>query len=135
MARPLTHDLMYYILNEVDVAVERIIITDLKDSTYFAELILSRGDKAMIIDCRPSDAIAIAIRASAPIFVAEKVLDQAKVAIENNQMPPIVESGSETVEQKAEEEENSQTDFKNIDKEKWNDLLKELDPDDFKYKM
>src|SRR5438309_205943 len=80
MPRPLTHDLMTDIFGELGVKVQRIVITDLKDSTYYAELILSHGDKALIIDSRPSDAIAIAIRASAPIFVAQHVIDQAKMS-------------------------------------------------------
>ena len=61
MQRPLTHDLMQDIFAEVGVKVQRVVITDLKDSTYFAELVLSHGDKALIMDSRPSDAIAIAI--------------------------------------------------------------------------
>ena len=89
MARPLTHDLMYDIFLELGVRVQRIVITELKDSTYFSELILSYGDKAIILDSRPSDAIAIALRASAPIFVAQSVLDQAKIAFAGgSQSPP-----------------------------------------------
>src|SRR5438093_2492809 len=53
MARPLTHDLMNDIFNELDVKVQRIVITDLRDSTYYAELVLSHGYKILIIDSRP----------------------------------------------------------------------------------
>lgn len=140
MARPLTHDLMYDVLNELSVKVERIMITELKDSTYYAELILSIGDKAIILDARPSDAIAIALRATAPIFVAQQVLEQAKITF-TSQLPPADKMAS-TPEEAAQEEgvEQSQdsgghTNFKDIDKEKWQEILDELDADDFKYKM
>ena len=139
MARPLTHDLMYDIFLELGVRVQRIVITELKDSTYFSELILSYGDKAIILDSRPSDAIAIALRASAPIFVAQSVLDQAKIAFAGvNQRPPTGQppaEGAEAGSEQLEQEGGDAADFKNIDKDKWSDLLQKLDPDDFKYKM
>ena len=78
MERPLTHDLMHEIFGQLDVSVQRVVITELRESTYYAELILSQGDRVLIIDSRPSDAIAVALRASAPIFVVQGVLDQAK---------------------------------------------------------
>lgn len=137
MTRPLTHDLMQSVLTEVGVRVERIMITDLKDATYFAELILSHGERAIILDCRPSDAIAIALRANAPIFVAQKVLDKAKVSIAAGVMSPENPEGAQAP--KSEELEGEakiqSADFKNIDKDKWNEILGALDPDDFKYKM
>lgn len=138
MARPLTHDLLFDILNEVGMKVERIIISDLRESTYFAELVVTLGDKALVFDSRPSDAIGIAVRASAPIFVAQHVLDQAKIAFPN-QVPPSEkpeEPQEEGPAQATEEEaQPSQADFTNVDKDKWNEILDELDPDDFKYKM
>jgi bifunctional DNase/RNase len=138
MPRPLTHDLMTEIFQELGVKVQRIVITDLKESTYFAELILSVGEKALIIDSRPSDAIAIAVRAQAPIFVAQHVIDQAKMNVPL--VPPVeaasVEAGQEqpeASEQQGAEPEDS--DLSTIDKGKWKDILDDLDPDDFKYKM
>ncbi|MDC0357530.1 bifunctional nuclease family protein [Oligoflexia bacterium] len=134
MARPLTHDLMADIFQELSVKVERMVITELKDSTYFAELILSFGDKALIFDARPSDAIAIALRATAPIYVTQQVIEQAQMAFST-------EAGGEapgaemTDEQVASEEENPDQDFKNIDKDKWKEILDDLGADDFKYKM
>lgn len=142
MARPLTHDLFYDLLQELGIIVQRIVITELKDSTYFAELVLGQGDKVIILDSRPSDAIAMALRASAPIYVSQQVLDQARVAFasQQGQMPPTPpphtepqpppEEGDRTV-----EEEESSKDFQTIDKDKWEEILQELDPDDFKYKM
>ncbi len=137
MARPLTHDLMQSIFNELSAKVERIVITELKDSTYYAELIITVGERALIFDSRPSDAIAVALRASAPIFVTQQVLDQAKVTFntQGTGAPPS-ESGAEGEEGGAQEEAvESGQDFTNVSKEKWTELLDELDPDDFKYKM
>ncbi|MBX7138704.1 MAG: bifunctional nuclease family protein [Oligoflexia bacterium] len=139
MARPLTHDLMHEVFLELGVRVERIMITELKDSTYFAELILAVGDKAIILDSRPSDAIAIALRAAAPIFVAQQVLEKAKVAFSSSgQLPPQGKEGATEEGSQGEEDPNARiqnTDFKNIDKDRWQEILNALDPDDFKYKM
>jgi bifunctional DNase/RNase len=144
MARPLTHDLFFDLLLEVGVTVQRVMITELKESTYFAELVLGQGDRVIVLDARPSDAIAMALRASAPIYVAQAVLDQAKVAFANNNPLPQAASESsgeaQTSEGEGEEGEEatgepSSSDFMTIDKDKWEELLSKLDPEDFKYKM
>jgi len=135
MARPLTHDLMYEIFQQLGVKVERVVITELRDSTYYAELILSIGDRAAILDSRPSDAIAVALRASAPIFVAERVIDQAKASF--SVMPQGGATGGEP-ESGGEESDAvkaSGQDFKQIDKDRWREILEKLDPEDFKFKM
>ena len=139
MARPLTHDLMYDLLLDLGVTVQRVVITELKDSTYFAELILGQGEKALILDSRPSDAIALALRASAPIYVAQQVLEQAKVAFTSPTAAPVpvepqATESPATEEEKSVEDDQSK-DFRSIDKEKWEEILGQLDPDDFKYKM
>ena len=139
MARPLTHDLMHDAFTQLGVGVQRVIITDLKESTYYAELVISFGDKVLIFDSRPSDAIAIALRAAAPIFVTQHVLEQAKVVFQANSpegdpMPPAQREGGEA-ENQGSERGSQADDFTNIDKEKWVDILNSLDPDDFKYKM
>jgi bifunctional DNase/RNase len=138
MARPLTHDLFFDLLLEVGVTVQRVVITELKESTYFAELVLGQGDRVMVLDSRPSDAIAMALRASAPIYVAQSVLDQAKVAFAgSNPIPAMEPSGAEGGQQEGEEEQQDESskDFTGVDKDKWEELLSKLDPDDFKYKM
>ena len=141
MARPLTHDLMSDIFTQLGVSVQRILITELKEATYFAELVLSYGDKVLIFDARPSDAIAVALRASAPIFVTQAVLDQAKVAFPAGATAPIdgavtpKEEGEGNAEGGEKGDEDSGHNFANIDKEKWVEILSSLDPDDFKYKM
>lgn len=77
--RPMTHDLMKTILSLCTIEVDRVEIHDLKASTFFATLYLKRPDGApLAVDARPSDAIALALRARAPIFVAKKVIDKAK---------------------------------------------------------
>jgi uncharacterized protein len=77
--RPMTHDLMKTILGLCSVSVERVEIHDLKSSTFFATLFLKRPDgEALAVDARPSDAIALALRARAPIFVAKKIMDKAR---------------------------------------------------------
>ncbi len=74
--RPMTHDLTKNILDIIDVKVISIVINNLKDNTYFAKIhLLSKGSE-VVVDSRPSDAIALALRASAPIFVAEDVLEK-----------------------------------------------------------
>ncbi|MBV9492789.1 MAG: bifunctional nuclease family protein [Acidobacteria bacterium] len=79
--RPMTHDLLKNLLGELDARVTRVVINDLRDSTFFAQIRVvtrSGGERAMEIDARPSDAIALALRVEAPIFVAQSVLDQAQ---------------------------------------------------------
>jgi hypothetical protein len=80
--RPMTHDLLRTLISELDARVTRIVINDLKDATFFAQirLLINRGngDKMLEIDARPSDAIALALRTEAPIYVAQSVLEQAQ---------------------------------------------------------
>jgi bifunctional DNase/RNase len=145
MPRPLTHDLFHDLLLELGVTVQRVVITELKDSTYYSELVLGQGDRVFLLDSRPSDAIAMALRAHAPIYVTHQVLDQAKIAFAGNPPPPIsgaqpqeaAQSGA-TEEEAGEEQtqpEDSSKDFKGIDKDKWQEILDQLDAEDFKYKM
>lgn len=72
--RPMTHDLMKAILESVDAKVISVVITELKDNTYYARIHLSYEDSEFVVDSRPSDAIALALRANAPIFANEEVL-------------------------------------------------------------
>lgn len=80
--RPMTHDLLRNMIAELDARVTRIVINDLRDSTFFAQirLLINRGggDRMLEIDARPSDAIALALRTEAPIYVAQSVLEQAQ---------------------------------------------------------
>jgi uncharacterized protein len=76
--RPMTHDLLKNLLAELDAKVERIVINDLRDNTFFARIHLLRGDTRWNVDSRPSDAIALALRVDAEIFVEEEVLEKSK---------------------------------------------------------
>lgn len=76
-ARPLTHDLMLDALTELDCIVDHVEISDVKGLTFYARLVLKQGDRTIVLDARPSDAIALALRQDAPILMDERVLDQA----------------------------------------------------------
>ncbi len=76
LPRPLTHDLMANIIERLDADLERIIISDLRDHTFYAKLIVRRNGDLLEIDSRPSDAIALGVTSQTPIFVDEEVLDQ-----------------------------------------------------------
>ncbi|MBI4396821.1 MAG: bifunctional nuclease family protein [Elusimicrobia bacterium] len=73
--RPLTHDLLLNMLEKLGVDVKKIVITELKDSTFFAEIHLQKGETGIVMDARPSDSIAIAVRERCPIFVEEGVFE------------------------------------------------------------
>jgi bifunctional DNase/RNase len=76
--RPMTHDLLRNMISELDARVTRVVINDLRDSTFFAQIRVIIGERTLELDARPSDAIALALRADAPIYVAQSVLDQAQ---------------------------------------------------------
>jgi hypothetical protein len=76
--RPMTHDLIKNILETVEARVVKIVVTDLKENTFFAVLHLQLGETEYTVDSRPSDAIALALRVSAPIYVDEDVVRKAK---------------------------------------------------------
>jgi len=81
MPRPLTHDLFLSLLKELQVELERIEVTSLKEGTFFAKLILSHNDDSLSIDARPSDAMGIAVRKKCPIFIEESVVDEAGIPL------------------------------------------------------
>jgi len=112
-SRPMTHDLLKNIMELMETQVSKVEVCDLRDNTYFALIYLSRGGSELTIDARPSDAIAIALRSKAPIFVAEVVIQKAR-----------------RVDLSAKEAITSD------DAKKWTEILESLDPEDFgKYKM
>ncbi|HEX6174144.1 MAG TPA: bifunctional nuclease family protein, partial [Candidatus Binatia bacterium] len=118
MARPMTHDLIKNILGEVGCAVDSVEITDLKENTYFALVYLNISGRQVVIDSRPSDAIALALRTKSPIFVAKAVLEASSILQQNEEgKEPPVENVS------------------NVSQEKWAEILEKMTPDDFKYKQ
>ncbi len=85
--RPMTHDLLTNMLAELEAKVERISVTDLKESTFYAVITLVReGGQELEIDARPSDAIALAVRSDAPIFAADAVIDEASIVFEGDEV-------------------------------------------------
>ncbi len=102
--RPMTHDLIHRVLKTLDSQVMKIVVNDLKENTYYAVIHLNRRGEEILIDSRPSDAIAIALAAEAPIFVSEDVIEKARTI-----------------------------DFEK-EGDQLKEWLEKLNPDDFKYK-
>ncbi len=86
--RPLTHDLVCNLLADLNTRIDRIVINDLRDNTFFARIFLTREGKTHEIDSRPSDALALALRFGAGIFVEEEVLEKSRVATEDSSRSP-----------------------------------------------
>ncbi|HLZ56547.1 MAG TPA: bifunctional nuclease family protein [Ktedonosporobacter sp.] len=101
--RPLTHDLLKNVIGELGAQIESIVISDLIDEIYYARIILDVAGRHVEVDSRPSDAIALAVRAKTPIYVEESVLERAGVALEANedQPPPRIKT-----DQQQEEDDN-----------------------------
>jgi len=111
--RPMTHDLLKNVLDSLGAKVVKIEVNDLRDNTYFALIHMDVNGKRMVIDARPSDAIALALRVSASIFVEESVIKKsAKIDLTKKEDKIVVDASD------------------------WEDVLENLSPDDFgKYKM
>ncbi|HEX7001287.1 MAG TPA: bifunctional nuclease family protein [Trueperaceae bacterium] len=77
LERPITHDLFVSVLELLGVEIARVEVTDLVEGTYYSMLVLERGGVRFDVDARPSDALALAVRVKAPMFVAEHVLEQS----------------------------------------------------------
>jgi bifunctional DNase/RNase len=83
--RPLTHDLLTDILRQLEARVVKITVTELRDNTFYAQITLGVDGSEVEIDSRPSDAIALAVRAEAPIYAAENVLEESAIEFENEE--------------------------------------------------
>ena len=106
--RPMTHDLLSEILGELDVNCTQVSVTELRENTFFATITLSVAGRELEIDSRPSDAIALAVRCSAPIYAAEEVIAESAIEFEHD-----VEDQEEVV-------------------EKFKDFLENVSPEDFR---
>ena len=84
--RPLTADLVVSVAERLGAEIVMAKITEVKNETFYASLILSKGQETIDIDCRPSDAIAVALRKEAPIYVDEKVMAEAGISLEDTQV-------------------------------------------------
>ena len=113
MPRPLTHDLTINMLHTLGIKIKKVCITDLREGTYYAEIHLEKDEESYIIDARPSDAIALAIRCEATILANEELLEELKKHLKNEH---------EVV-------------LKDEESEKWTKFLEKLGENDFKYKM
>ena len=111
--RPLTHDLLFLVVEGLKAKVARVVIADLRENTFYASVIVERDGEVLSIDARPSDSIAVALRARAPIFVNEKLL----------QPPPRPEEGAgESPARELTDEEKA---------EQLRRFLEKLNPEDF----
>jgi bifunctional DNase/RNase len=109
--RPLTHDLLRDLLQQLGAALEKVVVTELVEHTYYAELHLRLGPSPITVSSRPSDAIALAVRTGSPIFVEEVVLDEAG--------------------QEAEVEEAEPAEAQEEILEEFRDFIEHVNPDDF----
>lgn len=126
--RPLTHDLLYSVIEALGAKVDSIIVTDLKSDVFYAKIILNVGGQQTEIDCRPSDALALAVRAEAPILVEEAVLDKAGILLDKETGRPI-HAQSETGRASNKTGKVSEDDLRRMSA--FTDFINTLDLDDF----
>ena len=84
--RPMTHDLMSDVLEQLDARCERVAVTELRDNTFYASITVQQDGSEIEIDSRPSDAIALAVRAEAPIFAADDVIEESAIEFEGEEV-------------------------------------------------
>ena len=126
VARPLTHDLLRDAIGQLGATVEYVVVNDLSNDTFFARIMLQVDGRSVEIDSRPSDAIALAVRAQVPIFADEAVLEKAGVKLDEEGALDAVTGGTQPIEQTGEvsdEELERLTPFR--------DLIEGLDLEDF----
>jgi uncharacterized protein len=81
MPRPMTHDLLRDLLGSLEVQVERVVITELRSQTYYAELQLRQGERRTAVSSRPSDAVAVAVRTGSPLYVSDELMDEEGILL------------------------------------------------------
>lgn len=125
--RPLTHDLLSSVIDSLGATIDSVVVNDLKSDTFYAKLILNVDGGQLEIDSRPSDALALAVRADVPIFVEDAVLDKAGILLDEETGKPIVEETEETTgkDRKVSEEEMRKK------MSAFYDFINTLDLDDF----
>jgi len=122
--RPLTHDLLHLVIEGLKAKVARIVISDLKENTFFASIIIERDGQVLSIDARPSDSVALALRARAPIFANDQLLQE----------PPRETTESESASSEEGEEEADEPKRELTAEEKAEQLrrfIEKLNPEDF----
>ncbi len=93
VARPMTHDLLRNLIEQLGARIVYIVVSDLANDTFYARIVLDVNGDTMEVDSRPSDAIALAVRAEAPIFAEESVLDRAGVVLDEEGQPAEMDDG------------------------------------------
>lgn len=121
-SRPLTHDLLNTVVRSLGSELVRVLITRVVDNTYYASLMLQRNGETITIDSRPSDSVALALRASAPIFADVELLDRTTVEVEGAMLESALS---------AEPDPRGPVREDAVPPEKLRDYLKRLDPEDF----
>jgi bifunctional DNase/RNase len=106
--RPMTHDLLVRVMADLGATIDRVVVADLSENTFYAQLVLRREGGVLVVDARPSDALALALRTKARVFVSEHVLDRAQ---------------------------SLDTSAEQANQERLQRWLESLDPDDLGYKM
>jgi len=124
--RPLTHDLMSSVIDSLGATIDSIIVCDLKSDTFYAKIILNVDGGQIEVDSRPSDALALAVRAEVPIYADEAVLDKAGILLDEETGKPIIE---ETGEAGGEDRKVSEDEMKKMSA--FYDFINTLDLDDF----
>ena len=124
--RPLTHDLLYSVVGALGATVNSIVVSDLKNDTFFAKIILSVDGGQMEVDSRPSDAIALAVRVEVPIYAEEVVLEKAGIMLDKETGKPIAE---EMERHKAGGKAVSEEEMKKMSA--FHDFINSLDLEDF----
>jgi len=119
VARPLTHDLLKSVIDEMGATISHVMVNELKNDTFYARIVMDVNGQSMEIDARPSDAIALAVRANAPLFVAEEVMSAASIVPETNLDEASMDVDTEPL---SEEEQEKLAVFR--------DFIDELDLDD-----
>jgi len=124
--RPLTHDLLSSVIDSLGATIDSIIVCDLKSDTFYAKIILSVDGGQMEVDSRPSDALALAVRADVPIYADEAVLDKAGILLDEETGKPVME---ETEDVGGEDRKVSEEEMKKMSA--FYDFINTLDLDDF----
>ena len=124
--RPLTHDLLGSVINSLGATIESIIVSDLKSDTFYASIILNVDGEQVVIDARPSDALALAVRVNAPIYAEDAVLDKAGILLDEETGKPVVD---ETEEVDVKDKKVSEEEMKKLSA--FYDFINTLDLDDF----
>jgi bifunctional DNase/RNase len=124
--RPLTHDLLCQVIDSLGASIKSIIVSDLKSDTFYAKVILNVDGGQIEIDSRPSDALALAVRAEVPIYADEGVMDKAGIILDEETGKPVVD---ETEEALGKDRKVSEEEMKKLSA--FYDFINTLDMDDF----